>query len=552
MATLPMHSRHGRTAACLVVIAALLMAAPTAAAEWAMDGADPEHTGEQQTPLLGAAEQWETEIDGELLCPPSTAYGRLYVGTSDGYLKVIQASNGDVLWELKLGTTICATPLISTQTAFVPADNVLHAVALTNKTAKWTFEAVGDFTASPVIYGNQIFVGSKDKHLYAIEEYTGDLVWSLKLDDVVAATPSISGNTVIVGTDSGTVFGIDRNDGKEVWHVDLGHAVSTAACIFQDTAMVGTYGGRMHGIDIDGGVVEWTYPRDSDDPLDPILTTPVTNSGRVYFGADGLYCLDASNGAIQWHHETGDTVRGSPAIIESYMVFGCYDGLLRCLDKNSGNVVWRYRSDTVFRSGVSIDYDKAYIGGRDGMLYARSILNSHAPTVIGPFDLMAKAHDSIAFFVNADDPENNLLTYRWDFGDGNTSTEAEPLHAYSVPGEYTATVTVSDGTKTKRHTISVTVEPFQASATGGDEASTPWALIGGAVAAVVVVLVLVLLFILRKRREDEEHPEDQEEGSAEPYPYAPVDGPPVQDGPGVEGAEDFGDPLLEDNWEEPR
>lgn len=44
------------------------------------------------------------------------------------------------------------------------------------------------------------------------------------------------------------------------------------------------------------------------------------------------------------------------------------------------------------------------------------------------------------------DPDGNTsaLTYRWDFGDGQTSIEANPTHTYTVKGKYTATLTVTD------------------------------------------------------------------------------------------------------------
>src|SRR3954453_23695828 len=43
------------------------------------------------------------------------------------------------------------------------------------------------------------------------------------------------------------------------------------------------------------------------------------------------------------------------------------------------------------------------------------------------------------------DPENTTLTYAWDFGDGGTSTQANPSHTYTTNGAFTAKLTVTDG-----------------------------------------------------------------------------------------------------------
>jgi glucose/arabinose dehydrogenase len=43
------------------------------------------------------------------------------------------------------------------------------------------------------------------------------------------------------------------------------------------------------------------------------------------------------------------------------------------------------------------------------------------------------------------DPEGKTLTYSWNFGDGVTSTQANPSHTYTVAGPYQARLTVSDG-----------------------------------------------------------------------------------------------------------
>lgn len=42
------------------------------------------------------------------------------------------------------------------------------------------------------------------------------------------------------------------------------------------------------------------------------------------------------------------------------------------------------------------------------------------------------------------DPEGTALSYAWDFGDGGTSDVADPVHLYAQPGQFLATLTVTD------------------------------------------------------------------------------------------------------------
>ena len=46
----------------------------------------------------------------------------------------------------------------------------------------------------------------------------------------------------------------------------------------------------------------------------------------------------------------------------------------------------------------------------------------------------------------ASDPDGTISSYAWDFGDGQTATSAQPTvrHVYAQPGDYTATLTVTD------------------------------------------------------------------------------------------------------------
>jgi CSLREA domain-containing protein len=47
--------------------------------------------------------------------------------------------------------------------------------------------------------------------------------------------------------------------------------------------------------------------------------------------------------------------------------------------------------------------------------------------------------------TSSTDPDNDALSYSWNFGDGTTANTASPSHAYTDNGAYTVTLTVNDG-----------------------------------------------------------------------------------------------------------
>jgi PKD repeat protein len=65
----------------------------------------------------------------------------------------------------------------------------------------------------------------------------------------------------------------------------------------------------------------------------------------------------------------------------------------------------------------------------------------------------------VQFSSHPTDPDGDTLVVTWDFGDGGTATGAiPPVHTYTAPGVYVATVTVRDpGGLTATDTVSVTV-----------------------------------------------------------------------------------------------
>ena len=127
---------------------------------------------------------------------------------------------------------------------------------------------------------------------------------------------------------------------------------------------------------------------------------------------------------------------GSPGAIEDFPWSGTQvmdaafgpDGALYVLDYGTG-----WGSGNEFSALYRIEA----VGGEGRSPVARA----SADVTSGPAPL------EVAFSSEgSSDPDGDELSYSWDFGDGATSTEANPTHTYTEEGEYTATLTVEDTT----------------------------------------------------------------------------------------------------------
>ena len=72
---------------------------------------------------------------------------------------------------------------------------------------------------------------------------------------------------------------------------------------------------------------------------------------------------------------------------------------------------------------------------------------SHLPVANASADVTKDIEPLTVHFSSAGsyDPDGDPLSYHWTFGDGTTSTEANPTKTYTDKGVYTARLTVSAG-----------------------------------------------------------------------------------------------------------
>jgi 3D (Asp-Asp-Asp) domain-containing protein len=88
--------------------------------------------------------------------------------------------------------------------------------------------------------------------------------------------------------------------------------------------------------------------------------------------------------------------------------------------------------------------------------------NFYSYNCMASFYAVDSANTGNYYFVNMS--YGNGLSYAWDFGDGNTSTQANPTHFYMTPGTYTVCLTISNGNCSDTYCYTLTAGTTQCQA----------------------------------------------------------------------------------------
>jgi PKD repeat protein len=173
---------------------------------------------------------------------------------------------------------------------------------------------------------------------------------------------------------------------------------------------------------------------------------PVAEANGPYSGAVGARILFSSAGSMDpdgtivsylWNFGDGTPTSSQPNPRHSYSAPGTYTATLTVTDNNGA---------------TGTDTAQVTIGGGGGNQPPVAEANGPYSGAVGGRILFSSAGSM--------DPDGTIASYLWNFGDGTpTSNQPNPRHVYTAPGNYTATLTVTDNNgATASDTASVTVK----------------------------------------------------------------------------------------------
>jgi outer membrane protein assembly factor BamB len=116
---------------------------------------------------------------GNFYSTPAVAYGRVYVGATDGKLYSFGASTGKLRWSQSTGGYVYSSPAVwhehiyagSYSGRFFSFDAATGAV-------EWQFKANGPISGSPTVMAGRVYFSTLKRTTYALDARTGHLLWT--------------------------------------------------------------------------------------------------------------------------------------------------------------------------------------------------------------------------------------------------------------------------------------------------------------------------------------------------------------------------------------
>jgi len=197
---------------------------------------------------------WTFRVQGgPVMATPAIAHNRTFVAGCDSTLHVLDATEGKELASVELGGQIGATAAVAGDRLYVGTMSPSTVLGVDWKQAKvaWTFEPEKTrqaFYSSPAVTENLVVIGCRDRHVRALDRATGKEIWDFVAAGQVDCSPVVVGNRVVVGAKdrNGSLYVLGLAKGMQLAKIELDGAILGSPAVADGKVVIGTEKGTVY------------------------------------------------------------------------------------------------------------------------------------------------------------------------------------------------------------------------------------------------------------------------------------------------------------------
>jgi outer membrane protein assembly factor BamB len=272
-----------------------------------------------------------------------------------------------------------ATPIVGDNTVFLGgAEGVFYALALTDGKVRWKREGYPGFAAPAGYWNGRVYVGDLDGRFHCLRGSDGEPLWQVETGAEIDGGPSFvtlsSGKTgVIVGSQDSYLYCLEATTGEVIWKIAAQDQIRCTPPVTNGRTFVAGCDGKLHILALDDG-----RELAAVDLGGPTGSTPALAGSWAYVGTENgvFYGIDWEKAQVMWKFEdtrSGDAFRSSAAVNERYVVVGSRDRKVHCFDRKTGEHRWEFATRRYVDASPLIIRKKADQDPDDDLIIAASL-----------------------------------------------------------------------------------------------------------------------------------------------------------------------------------
>jgi outer membrane protein assembly factor BamB len=230
-----------------------------------------------------------------IVSSPALESGRIYVAFTDGTIRALDATNGQVVWSVTHPGGAYSSPAVAGGRLYIAIHNSgLLALDANSGSELWLAPMPGPQWSSPAVENGRVFVGSRDDHkLYAFDAVTGNTLWTATTSDWVQTSPAVADGVVYIANNSGNLYAFNAETGGLNWQsaVSPGFAIGSSPTVANGVVYVASaldasatdFDGKLYAVDAANGQVLFSdVVSQGQGEARWVQASPTVDNGVVY------------------------------------------------------------------------------------------------------------------------------------------------------------------------------------------------------------------------------------------------------------------------------
>jgi outer membrane protein assembly factor BamB len=347
----------------------------------------------QDQPARVVEMRWRAQINERGLfaarpeeCATGAIVGdRLILGSRAGVVVALRISDGRILWSTSVSGAVDSETLYDERHGQVYVgtdDGTLYAMDPSSGAVRWSHRSKGAIERRPTADADSVYVATAADRVFALDARTGKQRWQYDREPPEGFTihghagPRLMGNLLLAGFSDGFLVALRPTNGEVAWARSLAAAseqyvdVDSTPVPYRDLVVASSYSGGLYAVAATNGDVRWRVG------VEGAGTVQVAGD-RFFFAAprEGLTAL-TPEGQILWRQglaQAGDLT--PPQEAGRYLLFTGSRAGLFVVNRTSGALLQLFNPGRGMCAAPALDADRrtAYVLANSGWVYALQI-----------------------------------------------------------------------------------------------------------------------------------------------------------------------------------